>query len=86
MLSVCWNKDGTRIAAGTSEGRIHVFDVESKREIECVLIGNQPPKHANKERHRNPNSLKKKTESRGIERFREKPRSDVRLENALSSG
>ena len=60
MLSVCWNKDGTRIAAGTSEGRIHVFDVESKREIECVLIGNQPPKHANKERHRNPNSLKKK--------------------------
>ena len=60
VLSVCWNKDGTRIAAGTSEGRIHVFDVESKREIECVLIGNQPPKHANKERHRNPNSLKKK--------------------------
>ena len=60
VLSVCWNKDGKRIACGTSEGRIHVFDVESKREVECVLIGNQPPKHANREKHRNPNSLKKK--------------------------
>ena len=60
VLSVCWNKDGKRIACGTSEGRIHVFDVESKREVECVLIGNQPPKHANREKHRNPNGLKKK--------------------------
>jgi len=60
VLSVCWNKDGTRIAAGTSEGRIHVFDVELKREIECILIGNQPPKQSHREKHRNPNSLKKK--------------------------
>jgi len=69
ILSVCWNKRGTRIAAGTSEGRIHIFDVETKQEIERILIGQQPKKSStssnNNYNKNNKNNNRKKRNREG---------------------
>ena len=59
VLSVVLEQGWEGLRAGRAKRRIHVFDVESKREV-SAFDWESTTKRANREKHRNPNGLKKK--------------------------